>query len=69
MRIALIDLKISLEIKTSSDFDAIATESSDDIIEVESDLLDLLEISGLLSNEGVCSCGKLGQFLYFSRAI
>ncbi len=55
-----------LEIKTSSDFDAIATESSDDIIEVESDLLDFIRNSqDLLSNEESAPVVKLVNSLFF----
>ncbi len=50
-----------LEIKTGSDFEAISTESSDDIIEVESDLLDFIRNSqDLLSNEESAPVVKLG---------
>ncbi|NPA60659.1 MAG: type II/IV secretion system protein [Epsilonproteobacteria bacterium] len=55
-----------LEIKTSSDFDSIATESGDDIIEVESDLLDFIRNSqDLLSNEESAPVVKLVNSLFF----
>jgi len=55
-----------LEIKTGSDFDSIATDSSDDIIEVESDLLDFIRNSqDLLSNEESAPVVKLVNSLFF----
>ena len=55
-----------LELKTGSDFDAITTESSDDIIEVESDLLDFIRNSqDLLSNEESAPVVKLVNSLFF----
>jgi general secretion pathway protein E len=55
-----------LEIKTGSDFEAISTESSDDIIEVESDLLDFIRNSqDLLSNEESAPVVKLVNSLFF----
>jgi general secretion pathway protein E len=55
-----------LEIKTGSDFDSIATESNDDIIEVESDLLDFIRNSqDLLSNEESAPVVKLVNSLFF----
>ncbi|MCK4440389.1 MAG: type II/IV secretion system protein, partial [Sulfurovaceae bacterium] len=55
-----------LEIKTGSDFDSISTESSDDIIEVESDLLDFIRNSqDLLSNEESAPVVKLVNSLFF----
>ncbi len=57
-----------LEIKTSSDFDSIATESSDDIIEVESDLLDFIRNSqDLLSNEESGPVVKLVNSLFYRQ--
>ncbi|MCK5854815.1 MAG: Flp pilus assembly complex ATPase component TadA, partial [Sulfurovaceae bacterium] len=55
-----------LEIKTGSDFDAIDTNSNDDIIEVESDLLDFIRNSqDLLSNEESAPVVKLVNSLFF----
>ena len=55
-----------LEIKTGSDFDAITTDSGDDIIEVESDLLDFIRNSqDLLSNEESAPVVKLVNSLFF----
>ncbi|HIC77959.1 MAG TPA: type II/IV secretion system protein, partial [Sulfurovum sp.] len=55
-----------LEIKTGSDFDAIDTNSGDDIIEVESDLLDFIRNSqDLLSNEESAPVVKLVNSLFF----
>jgi general secretion pathway protein E len=55
-----------LEIKTGSEFDAIETESGDDIIEVESDLLDFIRNSqDLLSNEESAPVVKLVNSLFF----
>ncbi len=55
-----------LEIKTGSDFDSISTESGDDIIEVESDLLDFIRNSqDLLSNEESAPVVKLVNSLFF----
>lgn len=55
-----------LEIKTGSDFDALTTESSDDIIEVEADLLDFIRNSqDLLSNEESAPVIKLVNSLFF----
>ena len=54
------------EIKTGSDFDSIETESGDDIIEVESDLLDFIRNSqDLLSNEESAPVVKLVNSLFF----
>lgn len=55
-----------LELKTGSDFDAIETESGDDVIEVESDLLDFIRNSqDLLSNEESAPVVKLVNSLFF----
>jgi len=55
-----------LEIKTGSEFDSMSTESSDDIIEVESDLLDFIRNSqDLLSNEESAPVVKLVNSLFF----
>jgi general secretion pathway protein E len=54
------------EIKTGTDFDSIETESGDDIIEVESDLLDFIRNSqDLLSNEESAPVVKLVNSLFF----
>ena len=54
------------EIKTGSDFDSIDTEGGDDIIEVESDLLDFIRNSqDLLSNEESAPVVKLVNSLFF----
>ncbi|HIP40936.1 MAG TPA: type II/IV secretion system protein [Campylobacterales bacterium] len=55
-----------LEIKTGSDFDKLDTGSADDIIEVESDLLDFIRNSqDLLSNEESAPVVKLVNSLFF----